>query len=103
MPFEDITFQNLKKFGRSFLNRSAKVSLFSLLDKFHPESQKRSVAGFGHLNGGTEQGSTYLLFSVGKYPISLPPIYSTSDLSRPSNSTNSLFILKGISFAGISN
>ncbi|XP_039741428.1 protein disulfide-isomerase-like protein of the testis [Pteropus medius] len=24
MPFEDITFQNLKKFGRSYLNRSAK-------------------------------------------------------------------------------
>ncbi|KAF6272446.1 protein disulfide isomerase like, testis expressed [Rhinolophus ferrumequinum] len=25
MPFEDITFQNLKKFGRSFLNRNAKI------------------------------------------------------------------------------
>ncbi|ELK13580.1 Protein disulfide-isomerase-like protein of the testis [Pteropus alecto] len=27
MPFEDITFQNLKKFGRSYLNRSAKPHL----------------------------------------------------------------------------
>lgn len=35
MPFEDITFQNLKKFGRSFLNRSAKVSSF--LDEVCPE------------------------------------------------------------------
>lgn len=26
MPFEDVTFQNLQKFGRSFLNRRAKVS-----------------------------------------------------------------------------
>lgn len=35
MPFEDITFQNLKKFGRSYLNRSAKVSSF--LDEVCPE------------------------------------------------------------------
>lgn len=28
MPFESITSQNLKKFGRSYLRRSAKVSLF---------------------------------------------------------------------------
>lgn len=37
MPSEEITYENLKKFGRSFLNRSAKVSLF--LDKVYSEPQ----------------------------------------------------------------
>lgn len=37
MPSEEITYENLKKFGRSFLNRSAKVRLF--LDKVSSEPQ----------------------------------------------------------------
>uniref|UniRef100_A0A9L0ISL7 Thioredoxin domain-containing protein n=1 Tax=Equus asinus TaxID=9793 RepID=A0A9L0ISL7_EQUAS len=54
MPSEEITYENLKKFGRSFLNNSAKVSLF--FDKVYPESQIKSsifgnsAAGFGRLN-----------------------------------------------------
>lgn len=28
MPSDDITYQNLKKFGRNFLSKNAKVSLF---------------------------------------------------------------------------
>lgn len=37
MPSEEITYENLKKFGHSFLNRNAKVSL--LLDKVYSEPQ----------------------------------------------------------------
>lgn len=41
MPFESITSQNLKKFGRSYLNKSAKVSLF--LKKVYPEPQGHAL------------------------------------------------------------
>lgn len=55
MPSEEITYENLKKFGRSYLTGSAKVSLF--LDNVFPESQNcsfHSSAGLGHLNGEAE-------------------------------------------------
>ena len=42
MPFEEITYENLKKFGQSFLNRKAKVS--SSLDKVYPEPQNNSFS-----------------------------------------------------------
>ena len=37
MPSKEINYKNFKKFSGSFLNKSAKVSLF--LDKVYPESQ----------------------------------------------------------------
>ena len=63
MPFEEITYENLKKFGQSFLNRKAKVS--SSLDKVYPEPQNNSfsvilmalVIWMGRQNKGQPHGS----------------------------------------------
>ena len=41
MPFEEITYENLKKFGQRFLDRKAKVS--ASLDPVYPEPQNNPV------------------------------------------------------------